>query len=464
VVFSSLEFLLRFLPATLLLYFVVPKRFRNALLVIASLVFYAWGEPVHVLLLLFSTAINYVLGTAIDRHRGSTRATAALAASVALNVALLGFFKYSDFVIANLNNLLGSSISLLKAPLPVGISFYTFKILSYSIDVYRDDATAAQDPAAFLLYVSLFPQVMAGPIERYGAIAHELQNREHSLDQFAAGVHRFVLGLGKKVIIADNVALLWDACRTTAAPAVMSSWLGIVAFAFQLYFDFSGYSDMAVGLGRMLGFHLAENFHFPYMSQSIAEFWRRWHITLGQWFRDYVYIPLGGNRVAPRTWIRNMLVVWFLTGLWHGASWNFVLWGAYFGALLTIERLLLGKLLRRLPRLLRHAYTLVAVLVSWVIFSLGSISDITLYLGNMFGLRSLELVNVESLYLLRSNSVLLLLAAVASTPLLSDFYATVRDKSFVRTVVMPLLYAAVLTVSVAYVVDSSFNPFLYFRF
>jgi len=463
-VFSSLEFLLRFLPAALLLYFLVPERFQNALLVIASLVFYAWGQPIHLLLVLFSCAINYALGTAIDRHRGSTKARVVLALSIVVNLSLLGFFKYAHFVIANVNSVFGSSIGLPNVPLPVGISFYTFKILSYSIDLYRGNSPAAKGPLAFLLYVSLFPQMMAGPIERYKAIANELANREHSLDLFAEGVHRFVLGLGKKVIIADNVALIWDACRTTTVPSVLSSWLGIVAFAFQLYFDFSGYSDMAIGLGRMFGFHFAENFCFPYISQSITEFWRRWHISLGQWFRDYVYVPLGGNRVSRWRWIRNILVVWFLTGLWHGASWNFVLWGAYFGVLLVFERLILGKLLEQLPRLVRHAYTLLVVLVSWVIFALDSVSDILSYFGHMFGLRSTELVNAESLYLLRANAVLLLIAVVASTPALAALYDRFSDRAYVRTVLMPLLYLAVLTVSTAYVVDSSFNPFLYFRF
>ncbi len=463
-VFSSLEFLLRFLPATLLLYFLVPERFQNALLVIASLVFYAWGQPIHVLLMLFSCAINYALGTAIDRYRGSTRARVALASSIVVNLSLLGFFKYWDFLIANLNSILGSNIGLLGVPLAVGISFYTFKILSYSIDLYRGDSVTAKDPRTFLLYVSLFPQLMAGPIERYEAIANELVDREHSLDLFAEGVHRFVLGLGKKVIIADNVALIWDACRTTTAPSVLSGWLGIVAFAFQLYFDFSGYSDMAIGLGRMFGFHFAENFRFPYISQSITEFWRRWHISLGQWFRDYVYIPLGGNRVSRWRWVRNMIVVWFLTGLWHGASWNFVLWGAYFGVLLVFERLLLSRLLERLPRLMRHSYTLLAVLVSWVIFALDSVSDILSYFGHMFGLRTTELYNAESLYLLRANAVLLLIAIVASTPALVVLYDRFSDRAYVRTVLMPLLYLTVLTISTAYVVDSSFNPFLYFRF
>jgi alginate O-acetyltransferase complex protein AlgI len=462
--FSSLEFLLRFLPATLLLYSLVPKRFKNALLLLASLFFYAWGEPIYVFLLVFLSAVNYALGIVIERNRGTSRARVALASSVFLSLSLLGFFKYSDFLIHSINSLFGSTIGLLHVPLPLGISFYTFQVLSYTIDVYRNTSPAQENPIAFALYVSLFPQLVAGPIVRYHTVAREIDAREHTLDRFAQGVHRFATGLGKKVIVADNVALIWQWARTTAQPSVLSAWLGIVAFAFQLYFDFSGYSDMAVGLGRMFGFHFPENFDFPYAAQSITEFWRRWHMTLGQWFRDYVYIPLGGNRVSRMKWIRNILVVWSLTGLWHGASWNFALWGAYFGALLLLERLFLGRLLERLPGFLRHAYTLLLVLVSWVIFELRSMSDIVIYLGNMFGLRRIAALNSESLYLLRSKSLLLLLALIGSLPVLKDIYEKHSTNVYVRTVIMPLFYVVVLVVSLAYVVDSSFSPFLYFQF
>ena len=463
-VFSSLEFLLRFLPLVLLLYFVVPGKFKNLLLLVASLIFYAWGEPVYVLLMIASCVVNYVLGRAIDRNRGTPAAKAVLVASVVVNLSLLGFFKYADFLIQNINNLFGSRVGLLDLPLPIGISFYTFQALSYTIDVYRDRAPVLKNPVALATYITLFPQLIAGPIVRYPTIAQELHHRTHSLDLFAQGVHRFVVGLGKKVIIANNVGLIWESATTTANPSVLHSWLGIVAYALQIYFDFSGYSDMAIGLGRMFGFHVPENFDYPYISQSITEFWRRWHMSLGQWFRDYVYIPLGGNRVSRVKWVRNILVVWCLTGLWHGASWSFAFWGLYFGILLMVEKLFLGQLLERLPRILRHAYTLGVVLLGWAIFELDSVADILAYLGNMFALNGIELYNFESLYILRSNLVLLLIACLGAVPLFRDMYEKHAQKVWVRALVLPVVYAILLTVSMAYVVDSSFNPFLYFRF
>jgi alginate O-acetyltransferase complex protein AlgI len=462
--FSSLEFLLRFLPAVLLLYYLAPRRCRNAVLVVASLIFYAWGEPTYVVLLALSCVLNYALGLAIDRHRGSAGARAALAVSVFFNLSLLGVFKYADFLIATVNGLLGSSIATLGLPLPAGISFYTFKALSYAIDVYRGKHPAEANPIAFATYVSLFPELMAGPIDRYGSLSHEIKDRPHSLPLAAEGVHRFVIGLGKKVILADNLALIWEWCRTTANPSVLSGWLGIIAYALQLYFDFSGYSDMAIGLGRMLGFHFMENFDFPYISRSITEFWRRWHISMGRWFRDYVYIPIGGNRVSRWVWIRNVLVVWAATGLWHGASWNFAVWGVYFGVLLALEKLLIGRVLDRLPSLLRHAYTMLIVLVSWVIFALRSVPEIAAYLGVMFGLRGVELANAESLYLLASNAVLLAIGLLGSTPVFARTCERCSARTAVRTLVLPATYLIVLTLSVAYIVDSSFSPFLYFRF
>ncbi len=463
-VFSSLEFLLRFLPAVLLLYFVLPGRLKNLFLLIASLFFYAWGEPVYVALMIVSCLVNYVLGLAIDRYRGAMAAKAALVASIVANLLALGFFKYADFLIETVNKVFGSSIGLLSLPLPIGISFYTFQALSYIVDAYRDRVPVQKNPVTLATYITLFPQLVAGPIVRYRTIAQELDHRDHSLDIFAQGVHRFVLGLGKKVLIANNVGTIWASATATADPSVVGSWLGIVAFALQIYFDFSGYSDMAIGLGRMFGFHLPENFYFPYISQSITEFWRRWHMSLGQWFRDYLYIPLGGNRVSQAKWVRNVLVVWFLTGLWHGASWNFCLWGLYFGVLLMVEKLFLGKLLERLPRVLRHAYALLIVLIGWVIFELDSVPAILGYLGDMFILNGIDLYNPESLYVLRSNLVLLLIAAIGTVPLAKNVYERVSELVLVRAVVMPAFYAVVLGASIAYVIDSSFNPFLYFRF
>jgi alginate O-acetyltransferase complex protein AlgI len=381
-----------------------------------------------------------------------------------VSLSLLGFFKYADFLVGNINILFGSSISPLKLALPIGISFYTFQILSYTIDVYRDNAPLQKNPIALFTYIALFPQLIAGPIVRYNTIAQDITGRKHSTDLFAEGVHRFVIGLGKKVLIANNIGLIWELARTTENPSVLLSWVGIIAFAFQIYFDFSGYSDMAIGLGRMLGFRFLENFNFPYISQSVTEFWRRWHMSLSQWFRDYVYIPLGGNRVSRLRWIGNILLVWFLTGFWHGASWNFAFWGMYFGVLLIAERLFLGRLLERLPRVLRHTYTLLIVLVSWAIFELGSVPGVLSYLGDMLAVGGIDVWNFESLYVLRSNAVLLAIAAVGSVPLFKTIYEKYSEKVYVRAVIMPVFYLTVLTVSIAYLVDSSFNPFLYFRF
>ena len=463
-VFSSLEFLLRFLPAVLLVYWCLPRRLKNPFLLVASLFFYAWGEPVYVALMIASCVVNYALGLAIDRYRGTTTATAALVASIVANLLALGFWKYADFLVETANKVFRLGIGHLGLPLPIGISFYTFQAVSYVVDVYRGRAPVQRNPVTLATYITLFPQLVAGPIVRYPSIAEELDLRTHSLDLFAQGVHRFVLGLGKKVLIADNVGAIWTSATATAAPSVLGSWLGIVAYALQIYFDFSGYSDMAIGLGRMLGFHLPENFDFPYTSQSVTEFWRRWHMSLGQWFRDYLYIPLGGNRVQQVKWVRNVLVVWFLTGLWHGASWNFGLWGLYFGVLLMAEKLFLGVLLERLPRVLRHAYALLIVLIGWVMFELGSVPEILGYLGDMFALNGIALYNAESLYALRSNLVLLLIAMIAAVPLAKSVYEKVSGAALVRAVVMPAFYVLVLVVSIAYVVDSSFSPFLYFRF
>ncbi|MFC1948327.1 MBOAT family O-acyltransferase [Chloroflexota bacterium] len=463
-VFSSLEFLFRFLPAVLLLYFIAPRKLKNLLLLLASLFFYAWGEPIYVFLMVFSCIINYALAFPIDKYRGTAKSKVALISSIVISLALLGFFKYADFLVVNVNNIFGTDISPLYLPLPIGISFYTFQILSYTIDVYRKNTPVQKNLIALSTYITLFPQLIAGPIVRYNTIAQELTGRKHSLELFAEGVHRFVIGLGKKVFIANNVALIWELSKTTADPSILLSWLGIIGFSFQIYFDFSGYSDMAIGLGRMLGFHYQENFNYPYISKNITEFWRRWHMSLSQWFRDYLYIPLGGNRVSVPRWILNILVVWSLTGFWHGASWNFMFWGFYFGVLLLAERLFLGKLLERLPSALCHLYTLLVVVISWVIFELGSPPEIFHYLGNMFGVNGINIINSESIYVLKSNLILLLIAGIGSVPLFKNVYDRYSDTVIVKAVIMPVFYLIVLSLSIAYLIDSSFNPFLYFRF
>jgi alginate O-acetyltransferase complex protein AlgI len=462
--FDSLEFLLRFLPAILLLDLVLPGRFRNGALLLASLAFYTWGEPRYLPLLLLSIAINYLLGLAIERSSGKGRRPVALAVAVAFNLSLLGLYKYADLLIGTANQLLGTETGLLHLSLPVGISFYTFQALSYAFDVHRAVTPAERSPLNFALYMALFPQLLAGPIVRHHTFAPAAANRQRSWSQSAEGIHRFLLGLSKKVLIANNIAPLWQWSRTTSSPTVLSAWLGIVAFAFQLYFDFSGYSDMAIGLGKLFGLELPENFRHPYASRSATEFWRRWHITLGQWFRDYLYIPLGGNRVTRGRWIGNVLVVWSLTGLWHGASWNFLLWGAYFGLILVLEKLVFRELLQRLPAVLQHAYTLLVILVSWVLFELRTVSAIAAHLGHMFLWHLTPVYNAEALYVLRSNAVLLLVAAVASTPFLHTLFDRRLTVSRMRAVVLPLLYVVLLTLSLAYIVDSSFTAFLYFQF
>ena len=428
------------------------------------MVFYAWGEPVYIVLMLVSITVNYFLAIAIEAFRGTRWSKVSLVASVTISLGLLGFFKYSGLFIDTLNSILGTSLASPDLPLPIGISFYTFQIISYTVDVYRGDVVAQRNWVTLAMYISLFPQLIAGPIVRYKTIAAQLVQRHHTLQRFSEGAGRFTIGLAKKVIVANNLGLIWKETLQSSEPSLLLAWVGLIAFALQIYFDFSGYSDMAIGLGRMLGFTFPENFNYPYISQTVTEFWRRWHMSLGQWFRDYVYIPLGGNRVPYWRWVRNVLVVWFLTGLWHGAAWNFAMWGLYFGVLMIMEKAFLHDLLLRMPRPVRHGYLLLAVLVSWTLFELGSIQEIGDYLGTMFGLTDVPVVNPESAYALRSNLVLLVVAIVASTPVLPLLKARVADRPMVQMVLVPLIQAVLLVVSYSYLLDSSFNPFLYFRF
>lgn len=463
-VFSTPEFLFFFLPLLLAAYFLVPKQFRNWVLLAASLFFYAWGEPVYIVLMLVSITVNYFLAIQIDDHRGMRRSRVSLVTAIAISIGLLGFFKYAGFIVDTVNALVGTSIDDPSLPLPIGISFYTFQIVSYTIDVYRGDVPAQRSWPTLAMYISMFPQLIAGPIVRYKTIAAELLERNHSVQRFAEGVGRFTVGLAKKVIIADNIGRIWNDTLASSEPSVLLAWLGLIAFSLQIYFDFSGYSDMAIGLGRMLGFTFPENFNYPYISQTATEFWRRWHITLGQWFRDYVYIPMGGNRVSYWTWVRNVLVVWFLTGLWHGAAWNFALWGTYFGFLLIIEKAFLRDLLYRLPKFFRHAYLLFAVVLSWTLFELGSVDAIGDYLSTLFGLDGSPFANDESIYVLRSNAVLYIVAIIGSIPVLGWVRNRIGDRSFVQPILVPIAQAVLLIVTWAYLVDSTFSPFLYFRF
>lgn len=472
-VFSSLLFLFRFLPAVLLIYFIVPRRFRNFILFVASLIFYAWGEPVYVVLMLFSTVVDFTHGMLVDKFKKQGkdgRAKAAVASSMIINLALLGFFKYSDFLISNINAATGSAIPLLKLALPIGISFYTFQTMSYTIDVYRGEAKVQKNIISFGAYVALFPQLIAGPIVQYKTIAEQLVSRKESVDQFTYGVMRFMSGLGKKVLLANNIGLLWDQISAVQAGEipVLLSWIGITAFVFQIYFDFSGYSDMAIGLGNMLGFQFLENFNYPYQSKSITEFWRRWHISLGTWFREYVYIPLGGNRKGFGKQIRNIAVVWLLTGIWHGASWNFVIWGVYFGIILVLEKLFLLKFLKKIPAFFSHVYTILLVWISWVIFAFDDLGKGAAYLKTMFGLNHTPLIDDATIYALYTNAVLLVILILACTDLpkrlMTKLMVKFGEAGAAATLCKAIYIAVLFIVSTAYLVDASYNPFLYFRF
>ena len=461
--FASLSFLYLFLPAALLCYYAAPARWRNGVLLAESLLFYFFGEPVYTLLLLFSSLSDFLHSLYIERHRGQRRAKAALISSIVINLAMLGFFKYADFFIGNWNALTGSHIPLLKVPLPVGISFFTFQTMSYTIDVYRGEVRAERNLATMATYVCLFPQLVAGPIVRYRTVAEELRSRRCTLADTALGLRRFVVGLGKKVLIANAMGELCAAWRAAQEPSILFAWLYAVGYTLQIYFDFSGYSDMAIGLGRMLGFTFPENFNYPYCARTVTEFWRRWHMTLSGWFRDYVYIPLGGNRVKRWKHIRNILVVWFLTGFWHGAAWNFLLWGGFFGLVLIGEKYLWGRGLARLPVALQWAVTMLLVTLSFVLFNADGLAGAAQDLRSLFA--GLPPVSAEALYQLRSYGVLLLLAAVGATPLPRRAAAWL-DGRFPRAAALlePVLLAGLLLASTAWLVDGSFNPFLYFRF
>lgn len=469
-VFSSLTFLFSFLPIALLAYFLAPRPWRNGVLFIISLIFYGWGEPVYITLMLFSTVVDYTCSLVISRHRSNQRlARLALLVSVAINLSLLGFFKYAGWLLLTVNSLLGISIPLLGLALPIGISFYTFQTMSYTIDVYRNDTPVQKNIISLGAYVTLFPQLIAGPIVRYSTVAAQIDKREETVDMFGHGVQRFVIGLGKKVLFANSIGLLFDQVKLLPLGelSLLGSWLGIVAFALQVYFDFSGYSDMAIGLGSMLGFTFLENFNYPFMAQSITDFWRRWHISLGTWFRDYVYIPLGGSRRGEAITYRNLAIVWLLTGLWHGASWNFVFWGAYFAVLLMLEKAVLLSWLQRLPRLLRHAYALIAIAFSWVLFAFEDWALIKHYWQAMLGGGSGGMATTTDFYLLANYGLLLIILVIAATPWPQQAVQRLLAPAK-RPRLAELLYPAfmilILGLSTAYLVDASYNPFLYFRF
>ena len=472
-VFSSIFFLFTFLPLSLLLYWMSPAKIKNFTLLAVSLFFYAWGEPVYVLLMIASILTNFVFGIFIEseliKEKRAVR-RALFISAVVFNILILGFFKYYGFLAENINALFNADIAYSELPLPIGISFYTFQVLSYVIDVYLGKVRLQRNPVSFALYVTMFPQLIAGPIVRYSDIESQLEQRNVSAAKFGEGAQRFIQGLGKKVLLANSMGALWDITQAMdmTGISVFSAWLGIIAYTFQIYFDFSGYSDMAIGLGKMFGFEFMENFDHPYVSRSVTEFWRRWHISLGTWFREYIYIPLGGNRCSRIRQIRNIMAVWMLTGLWHGASWNFVVWGIYYGCLLLIEKMFLKKLIDNAPAIISHVYCMLAVIIGWVLFASRDIESAAAYLGVMSGASGNVLVDNAFIYYLKSNAVMLVISLLFSTGIFREIFEPEEISDKIRTRVSHsaavILHAFILFMSTAYLVTETYNPFLYFRF
>ena len=463
-VFSSLVFLFAYLPITLLAYYLVPRQGRNIFLFIINLVFYGWGEPMLVLLMVFNIFFNYIGGFLVDRYRQDKKKKKLfLILTCVLDIGILAVFKYTGMITETLNMLPFLNIPELQISLPIGISFYTFQTMSYVIDVYRDDAPVSKSFINFGTYVALFPQLIAGPIVRYKDVAYQLTHRKETLEQFTKGVLLFMVGLGKKVLIANQMGTLTTAMfATTDENGVIGTWVGIIAYTFQIYFDFSGYSDMACGLGNMLGFEFLKNFNYPYIAKSITDFWRRWHISLSTWFKEYVYIPLGGNRKGVKRQIINLLVVWGLTGLWHGASYNFLLWGLYYGLLLILEKFVLKRFLEKLPAVLQHIYTMFIVIIGWGLFYFTDMSQLGSFLTDLFNFGN-GLCGAQALTLILSYLPLLIVAAIASTPLGAKLYSRFSDTRHIW-IFETLFCIVILLISTASLVDQSYNPFLYFRF
>ena len=461
--FTSISFLYYFLPVVLLSYFLVPRKLKNTVLLLASMLFYFYGEPKYLFLMWLEIGVAYGGAILLDKNRSK----ALLYIILAIHIGLLIIFKYTDFFIQNVNAIFKTDIALLHIALPVGISFYTFQIISYVVDVYKGKVKVQKNIGKLATYVSLFPQLIAGPIVRYETIAEELDGREHSWDNLAMGIRRFTIGLAKKVLLANILGELCANFGLVTERSIVFYWLAAIIYMLQVYFDFAGYSDMAIGLGRMFGFHFLENFDYPYMARSITEFWRRWHISLGSWFRDYVYIPLGGNRHGKLILLRNILIVWFLTGFWHGASWNFVIWGLFFGILLLVEKLWLGKYLEKWPRFLQSLYVLFIVMISFIIFGADNMSEAFNNITGLFGLNGESFINDYTIYNLKSYAVVLIVALVAATPCFKMILEKLRKKEFINktlNILEPLLMVVLLLIVTAYLIDNSYNPFLYFRF
>ena len=459
-VFSSLNFLFIFLPLVLIVYYLVPFRFKNLVLLIFSIVFYAWGEPVYVILMILNIAFNYICGRQFETLHTERERKRQLILAVVVNLLLLGFFKYAGFLVGTVCGIFGGHPSF-ELPLPIGISFYTFQALSYVIDVYRGKVRVQRNIIDFGAYITMFPQLIAGPIVRYDQIERQLGKRTISLEKAGFGMQRFLFGLGKKVLLANNLGLLYSTIQAADERSMMTAWLGAIAYTLQIYFDFSGYSDMAIGMGKMLGFDFMENFEYPYLAGNVTEFWRRWHISLGSWFREYVYIPLGGNRVSAGRHILNLLIVWALTGLWHGANWNFVIWGIYYGVILILEKYVLIPLCRRVPKWIKHIYTILLVIIGWAIFSNTNFGDMGVFLKNLFGGGVNGFIDSGFLYYFKSNLILLILSVVFCAPAFRKVMGyTERKRPVINIVVCVLIFI----LSVGFLVSGSFNPFLYFRF
>lgn len=462
-VFSSITFLFYFLPIVLIIYYLIPNKYKNIVLLISSFIFYFYGEPKNIYIMILSILATYIFGILIDKYKKTKYSKIFLILSIFINIGLLIYFKYADFIIKNINLWLSNKIDLIHVILPIGISFYTFQLISYIVDVYRGEAKVQKNIIKLSTYISLFPQLIAGPIVRYTTIENQLENREYNMKNFSIGVRRFIIGLGKKVMIANVMGNLINIFLVSDEKSVLFYWLYAIALMIQIYFDFSGYSDMAIGLGKMLGFDFPENFNYPYIATSITDFWRRWHISLSSWFRDYTYIPLGGNRVSKLKWIRNIIIVWMLTGLWHGAEWNFVIWGLYFGVLLIIEKVFLLKWLQKIPKVISRIYTLFIVMISFIIFNGEGISTILENIGGLFKFVSIPLITNESMYYLKSYIIVIILGIIGATPICKNILTNEKLKKIVN-ILEPIYLLLIFIICTSYIVDGSFNPFLYFRF
>ncbi len=462
-IFASITFLYYFLPLFLILYFIVPKKYKNIVLLIFSFIFYFYGEPKYILLMIIEVLFSYYMTLSLEKNKSRSL----LAVIVSFHLLLLCVFKYFNFIIDNINTIFSSNISLLNIVLPIGISFYTFQIISYEVDVYRGKVKASKSLIEYMTYVFLFPQLIAGPIVRYESVNKELKSRKISFEDFSYGVNRFVIGLFKKVVIANNIGELCNTLVGSTEVSVLLYWILGIGYMLQIYFDFSGYSDIAIGIGRMIGFKFPENFDYPYIADSVTNFWRRWHMTLSGWFKDYVYIPLGGNRVSTLKHIRNIFIVWMLTGLWHGASWNFIIWGLYFGVILIIEKYFLNKILEKLPKVIRVIYTSFIVMISFIIFSSDDLNSALTIIKGLFSFKSLSLYNDFILYYIRSYSVILIIGIIFSTPLIKNIIEKFRSKKVLNNIINILeiiVILLILLVITSMLIDSSYNPFLYFRF